>query len=409
MRAMPAEAAWLVFRLGPHVMCASALDVEGIIEPVRPRPVPFSPPYMLGWFDFRGRVAAVVSLRRKFGVQVGEDSASGPYIVARVQGELAAFWVDEVRDVLEKGQAEWQPMPPMPGAAAFDCYAIRDGEVILRTSFERLLRADSVAAFSPVAEAPAAPPVAEPAAPPSEPPPSEPPRAEPLPAEPLPAEPPPRPTPEPAARREPERPKPAPRAPRPPAPREPRPAAPPRPPAKPAPPPAPVERVVHTWRETDAIEIDPAPSPELQPPGRGLRIAIFAAFALAVGAGLLAWQLRPREAPPPAPAAATGTIAPVPGPKPAARILTIEGEKFTLTVDRPAAQPAPPVPTPNPARADGRITHVVARGDTLSHIAHRYLGDAARYPELASSSRIRDPDLIYPGDIVTIDKAPPRR
>jgi purine-binding chemotaxis protein CheW len=134
------ERAWLVFRLGPHVMCASALDVEGIIEPVRPRPVPFSPPYMLGWFDFRGKVASVISLRRKFGVRAGEDSSAGPYIVARVQGDLAAFWVDEVRDVLEAHQADWQPMPEMPGASAFADYTLQDGEVILRSSFSNVVR-----------------------------------------------------------------------------------------------------------------------------------------------------------------------------------------------------------------------------------------------------------------------------
>ncbi len=49
-----------------------------------------------------------------------------------------------------------------------------------------------------------------------------------------------------------------------------------------------------------------------------------------------------------------------------------------------------------------RMAHVVRRGDTLWHIAIRYLGNPWRYPELARLSRIRDPDLIYPGDRVII-------
>ena len=49
-----------------------------------------------------------------------------------------------------------------------------------------------------------------------------------------------------------------------------------------------------------------------------------------------------------------------------------------------------------------RMTHVVRRGDTLWDIAIRYLGTPWRYPELARLSRIRDPDLIYPGDRVII-------
>ncbi len=48
------------------------------------------------------------------------------------------------------------------------------------------------------------------------------------------------------------------------------------------------------------------------------------------------------------------------------------------------------------------IVHVVVRGDTLWDIAKRYIHDPFRYPELARLNRIRNPDLIYPGDRVRI-------
>ncbi|MCW8934955.1 MAG: LysM peptidoglycan-binding domain-containing protein [Gammaproteobacteria bacterium] len=49
-----------------------------------------------------------------------------------------------------------------------------------------------------------------------------------------------------------------------------------------------------------------------------------------------------------------------------------------------------------------KFIHVVVKGDTLWFIAKRYVHNPWRYPELAKLSNIKNPDLIYPGDHVTI-------
>ena len=48
------------------------------------------------------------------------------------------------------------------------------------------------------------------------------------------------------------------------------------------------------------------------------------------------------------------------------------------------------------------VTHVVVKGDTLWDIAEEYVKDPFRYPELAELSKIKNPDLIYPYDLVRI-------
>lgn len=50
------------------------------------------------------------------------------------------------------------------------------------------------------------------------------------------------------------------------------------------------------------------------------------------------------------------------------------------------------------------VIHIVVRGDTLWHIAIRYLNNPYLYPELARLSNIKNPDLIYPGNRVRIIK-----
>jgi nucleoid-associated protein YgaU/chemotaxis signal transduction protein len=85
------------------------------------------------------------------------------------------------------------------------------------------------------------------------------------------------------------------------------------------------------------------------------------------------------------------------------KILDIRAETFTLTVERPARSDNPAkFPAVRAGGNLGQIMHIVARGDTLWHIATRYLGDPWRFPELAELSRIKDPDWIYPGDIIRI-------
>lgn len=56
----------------------------------------------------------------------------------------------------------------------------------------------------------------------------------------------------------------------------------------------------------------------------------------------------------------------------------------------------------HPVVQDDKIVHVVTRGNTLWFIAKRYIKNPYRYPELVRLNKIKNPDLIYPGDRVII-------
>jgi nucleoid-associated protein YgaU len=64
-----------------------------------------------------------------------------------------------------------------------------------------------------------------------------------------------------------------------------------------------------------------------------------------------------------------------------------------------AAEPAPPPPPPPPPAAR---TYTVVSGDTLWAIAERFYGDGGKYQVIADASGVSNPDLIYPGQVLTI-------
>jgi LysM repeat protein len=69
----------------------------------------------------------------------------------------------------------------------------------------------------------------------------------------------------------------------------------------------------------------------------------------------------------------------------------------------PAAEPepAPPEAAPEPAEPAAR-TYTVESGDTLWAIAERFYGDGSKYQVIADASGISNPDLIHPGQVLTI-------
>ena len=93
------------------------------------------------------------------------------------------------------------------------------------------------------------------------------------------------------------------------------------------------------------------------------------------------------EAPPPAPEAQ----APAPEVAPAAA---------EAPAPAPAAAPAPPPPPPPPPPAPR--TYTVVSGDTLWAISERFYGDGSKYQVIADASGVANPDLIHPGQVLTI-------
>lgn len=67
-------------------------------------------------------------------------------------------------------------------------------------------------------------------------------------------------------------------------------------------------------------------------------------------------------------------------------------------VETAADKPVGAEPAPEPAAR----TYIVVSGDTLWAIAERFYGDGSKYQVIADASGIPNPDLIHPGQVLTI-------
>ncbi|HEY6855122.1 MAG TPA: LysM peptidoglycan-binding domain-containing protein, partial [Mycobacterium sp.] len=61
-----------------------------------------------------------------------------------------------------------------------------------------------------------------------------------------------------------------------------------------------------------------------------------------------------------------------------------------------------PTPAPEPEPEPAARTYTVESGDTLWAISERFYGDGSKYQVIADASGISNPDLIQPGQVLTI-------
>ncbi len=79
-------------------------------------------------------------------------------------------------------------------------------------------------------------------------------------------------------------------------------------------------------------------------------------------------------------------------------------EKVILAVGN--VQGVATVETADDGDTQDAVFHTVVKGDTLSAIAKKTLGNANRYPEIfeANKPMLKHPDKIYPGQVLRIPK-----
>jgi nucleoid-associated protein YgaU len=98
----------------------------------------------------------------------------------------------------------------------------------------------------------------------------------------------------------------------------------------------------------------------------------------------------------------TDTTEPPP-PAPEAQAETPDVAPAAEEAPAPAPSPEPePAPAPPPPPPPAPRTYTVVSGDTLWAISERFYGDGSKYQVIADASGVSNPDLIHPGQVLTI-------
>lgn len=99
------------------------IDVMNVQEVTRPMELTLmrtAPPFIKGLINLRGQIATAIGLRELFGLS-HDDSLDKMTVVCRVEDVLLSLLVDNIGDVIEVSDRQFEPTPLSiaPGVRAF--------------------------------------------------------------------------------------------------------------------------------------------------------------------------------------------------------------------------------------------------------------------------------------------------
>ena len=90
---------YIVIRINNEFFGIDIMNVDSIVKIQQITRVPKSQDYFIGVINLRGEIVPVMSLRKRFGVEVPDDSATR-IIILKLDQNLVGIKVDMVRDVV---------------------------------------------------------------------------------------------------------------------------------------------------------------------------------------------------------------------------------------------------------------------------------------------------------------------
>jgi purine-binding chemotaxis protein CheW len=128
------------------------LKVREIIRMPSITRVPNTPHYVEGVINLRGKVIPIISLRKRFSLDLTENDSRTRIMVMDMTNELTGFIVDSVAEVIRIDATEIQPAPPVVAGSVDQEYLSgvinRDDRLLVLLDLERLFSQEEQQLFT---------------------------------------------------------------------------------------------------------------------------------------------------------------------------------------------------------------------------------------------------------------------
>ena len=106
------------FRLDDYYFGVEVLRVQEVIRYQDMTRVPLAPRVVQGLINLRGQIVTAIDLRRRLELPERQDGEQPMNVVVRTTDGVVSLLVDEIGDVLETSQADFEPAPETISGAA---------------------------------------------------------------------------------------------------------------------------------------------------------------------------------------------------------------------------------------------------------------------------------------------------
>jgi purine-binding chemotaxis protein CheW len=133
---------YCTFHLGDLYFGVPVTKVQEVLRPQERTRIPLVSPVVDGLINLRGEIVTTLDLRRRLELPPRADEAESMNVVIRSDEGVVSLLVDEIRDVLDVEDADFEPVPPTLTGPCRDLVTAifkLDDSLLLILDTERLL------------------------------------------------------------------------------------------------------------------------------------------------------------------------------------------------------------------------------------------------------------------------------